>query len=105
MKKGHFKKLLASISAAVLLVCVLLVPGFAKTDAEKELEAANAQVIALEQKVADCQAAYNTAQTQSRRGSYGFFQWAGSESAMKALDDAKYKNLIALEFRRAGCFR
>ena len=33
MKKGHFKKLLASISAAVLLVCVLLVPGFAKTDA------------------------------------------------------------------------
>ena len=95
MKKGHFKKLLASIFAAAMLVCVLLVPGFAKTDAEKELEAANAQVTALEQKVAECQAAYNTAQTQSYRGSYGFFQWAGSESAMKALDDAKYKNLIA----------
>ena len=55
MKKGHFKKLLSSIFAAVLLVCVLLVPGFAKTDAEKELEAATAQVAELEQKVADCQ--------------------------------------------------
>lgn len=50
MKKGHFKKLLASIFAAAMLVCVLLVPGFAKTDAEKELEAANAQVTALERK-------------------------------------------------------
>lgn len=95
MKKGHFKKLLASIFAAAMLVCVLLVPGFAKTDAEKELEAANAQVTELEQKVADCQAALTAAEAQNRRGSYGFFQWAGSESATKALDDAKYKNLIA----------
>ncbi|MBQ8083730.1 MAG: hypothetical protein IJ241_06075 [Clostridia bacterium] len=95
MKKGHFKKLLASIFAAAMLVCVLLVPGFAKTDAEKELEAANAQVTALEQKVADCQAAMTEAQAQNRRGSYGFFQWAGSKSAMEALDNAKYKNLIA----------
>ena len=95
MKKGHFKKLLASIFAAAMLVCVLLVPGFAKTDAEKELEAANAQVTALEQKVADCQAAMTEAQAQNRRGSFGFFQWAGSKSAMEALDNAKYKNLIA----------
>lgn len=95
MKKGHFKKLLASIFAAALLICVLLVPGFAKTDAEKELEAANAQVTELEQKVADCQTAFTEAQAQLRRGSYGFFQWAGSESATEALDNAKYKNLIA----------
>lgn len=95
MKKGHFKKLLSSIFAAALLVCVLLVPGFAKTDAEKELEAANAQVATLEQKVADCQAALTEAQAQNRRGSYGFFQWAGSKSAIEALDNAKYKNLIA----------
>lgn len=95
MKKGHFKKLLSSIFAAALLVCVLLVPGFAKTDAEKELEAATAQVATLEQKVADCQAAFTEAQAQNRRGSYGFFQWAGSKSATEALDSAKYKNLIA----------
>lgn len=95
MKKGHFKKLLASIFAAALLICVLLVPGFAKTDAEKELEAATAQVAELEQKVADCQTAFTEAQAQLRRGSYGFFQWAGSESATAALDNAKYKNLIA----------
>ena len=95
MKKGHFKKLLSSIFAAALLVCVLLVPGFAKTDAEKELEAANAQVATLEQKVADCQTAFTEAQAQNRRGSYGFFQWAGSKSAIEALDNAKYKNLIA----------
>lgn len=95
MKKGHFKKLLSSIFAAALLVCVLLVPGFAKTDAEKELEAATAQVATLEQKVADCQAALTEAQAQNRRGSYGFFQWAGSKSATDALDNAKYKNLIA----------
>lgn len=95
MKKGHFKKLLASIFAAALLICVLLVPGFAKTDAEKELEAATAQVAELEQKVADCQTAFTEAQAQLRRGSYGFFQWAGSESATATLDNAKYKNLIA----------
>ncbi len=95
MKKGHFKKILASIFAAAILATVLLVPSFAKTEAELELEAANAQVAELEQKVAECQTAYNTAQAQSNRGSYGFFQWAGSESALKALDDAKYKNLIA----------
>ena len=95
MKIGYFKKILTSFFATALLIVAVLVPGFAKTDAERELEAAGAQVIALEQKVADCQTAYNEAQAQSRRGSYGFFQWAGSESAVKALDNAKYKNLIA----------
>lgn len=95
MKKGHFKKVLASIFAAAILTAVLLVPSFAKTDAERELEEANAQVIVLEQKVANCQSAYNTARTQSNRGTYGFFQWAGSQEALSALDNAKYKNLIA----------
>lgn len=95
MKKGHFKKVLVSILAAVLLTVLFLVPSFAETDAEKELAAANAQVTELEQKVADAQTAYNESLVQKRRGTYGFFQWVGADDALKALDNAKYKNLIA----------
>ena len=81
MKTGHFRKILVTALAACLLSVLLLVPSFAETDAEKQL--------------ADATAAYNEAQTQSRKGTYGFFQWAGAENALKALDNAKYKNLIA----------
>lgn len=95
MKTGHFKKILFSVLAASLLIVALLIPSFAETDAERELAAANAEVTTLEQKVADATTAYNTAQANSRKGTYGFFQWAGAENALKALDNAKYKNLIA----------
>lgn len=81
MKTGHFRKILVTALAACLLAVLLLVPSFAETDAEKQL--------------ADATAAYNEAEAQSRKGTYGFFQWAGAENALKALDNAKYKNLIA----------
>lgn len=95
MKTGHFKKTLISVLAASLLIVAMLVPSFAQTDAERELAAANAEVTTLEQKVADATTALNDAQAQSRKGTYGFFQWAGAENALKTLDNAKYKNLIA----------
>ena len=95
MKTGHFKKILMSVLTASLLVVALLVPSFAETDAERELAAANTEVTTLEQKVTDATTALSDAQTQSRKGTYGFFQWAGAENALKALDSAKYKNLIA----------
>ena len=95
MNKRNSKKIIVSLFTALLLTLALLVPSVAKTDAERELEAANAEVIALEQQLADAKTALSEAQTQSRKGMYGFFEANGSTGALKALDNAKYKNLIA----------
>ena len=95
MNTQKLKKILLSVLTSALLVVALVIPGFAETDAERELSAAKAEVATLEQQVADATTAYNEAQTNLRKGTYGFFQWAGAENAMKALDNAKYKNLIA----------
>ncbi|MBO7690337.1 MAG: hypothetical protein J6T14_05835 [Clostridia bacterium] len=95
MKTKTFRKILIAILAMSLLVLALLVPGFAKTDAEVELDAAKAEVAACEQKLADAKAAYETAQSQNNQGTYGFFQWAGATNAIQTLDNAKYRNLIA----------
>ena len=88
-------KLIVSLFIAALLMLCLLVPGFAETDAEAQLAAANAEVAACEQALKDANAAYTTAQEQSKKGMYGFFLANGSENAVKTLDNAKYRNLIS----------
>ena len=89
------KRSLIALLLMSLMVALVLVPGFAKTDAEVELEAANAEVIACEQALADAKAAQTEAQTRQRKGMYGFFEASSATAAMQALDNAKYKNLIA----------
>ena len=95
MKARTLKKLIVSLLAAALLLTALLVPSFAQTDAEKELEAANAQVAACEQNLQNAKSAYAEAQRNLAKGTYGFFQASGSTAAVAILDNAKYKNLIA----------
>ena len=95
MELQKMRKLMASLFTAALLILAVLVPGFAETDAEAELRAANAEVAACEQALADAKAADTASLEAHRQGTYGFFRQSGSEKALQVLDNAKYKNLIA----------
>lgn len=95
MNTRNIRKILISALLVSLLVVAALVPGFAKTDAERELEQAEAYEIAAEQQLSTAKQAYAEAQSNSRKGMYGFFQASGADNAVAILDGAKYRNLIA----------
>ncbi len=95
MKLQKARKLIVSLFTTAMLILAVMVPGFAETDAEAELRAANEEVAACEQALAEAKEADTASLEAHRQGSYGFFKHSGSEKAVQILDNAKYKNLIS----------